>query len=127
MKQLAVDKFPEIKYYIRDILEDEVFDKYDFLVLSGTFNLPGQTDFKEWNLFTRRIISKMYSMSNCAVSFNFLSSNADYFHEKMYYENPNSILDFCLQNLSRFVIVDHSYALHEFTITVFNEDYIKIF
>jgi hypothetical protein len=125
MKELALNKYPEIKYYIRDILEDEVSDKYDFLVLSGTFNLPGSTSFSEWSLFTREIILKMFYMSNCAISFNFLSKNADYYHEAMYYEDHNSILSFCLKNLSRFVVVDHSYALHEFTVTVFKHEFIK--
>jgi hypothetical protein len=125
MKQLADNKYPGIKYYIRDILEGEVLDKYDFLVLSGTFNLPGQTGFNDWKIFTREIISKMFFMANCAISFNFLSKNADYFHKDMYYEDPNEVLNFCLQNLSRFVIIDHSYALHEFTVTVFKQEFMK--
>lgn len=125
MKELANNKYPEIQYYVRDILQGEVLDKYDFLVLSGTFNLPGQTDFNDWRIFTREMISKMFFMANFAISFNFLSKNADYFRKDMYYEDPTEVLNYCLQNLSRFVFIDHSYALHEFTVTVFKKDFMK--
>ena len=44
MKSLVNKKYPNITYHIRDIIENNTEDTYDYVVLSGTFNLPGDMD-----------------------------------------------------------------------------------
>ena len=125
MKILAEKKYPEVDFHVRDILDDTIKEKYDFLVLSGTFNLPGKTDREDWRAFTRAMISKMYRMANNGISFNFLTTHADFYHEEMFYESPEEILDFCVKNLSRHTIIDHSYPIFEYTVTVYTPEYLK--
>lgn len=125
MKSLAKHKYPEVDYFIRDILSTKTNDKYDYVVLSGTFNLPGKVSKNDWSLFTRDMIKKMYEMSERAIVFNFLSKDSEYFNPQMFYESVEDIKEFCLKNLSRHVIIDHSYPLYEFTCTVYKADYIK--
>ena len=125
MKELAEKKFPRINYFIRDIIQDKFEDCYDYIVLSGTFNLPGNTNKDEWRIFTRQMISSMYSMSNKGIVFNFLTDKADFFNPQMYYESIEDVSDFCVKNLSRHVIIDHAYPLYEFTCTVLKPEVIE--
>lgn len=125
MKILVNKKYPEITINIRDIINDKKTDKYDIVVLAGTFNLPGNIDKREWEIFTKNMIKSMYELSNVGISFNFLTTYADFYNDLMFYENPGEILDFCIKELSRFVVVDHSYPLFEQTITVYKSDYIQ--
>lgn len=125
MKELALNKYPELEIEIRDIINDKITDRYDYVVLAGTFNLPGNASKEDWKKFTRDMISSMFFMCNKGISFNFLTSYADFYNDLMYYENPQEIVDFCVKELSRFVVIDQSYPLYEFTVTVFKSEYMQ--
>ena len=81
MKKLAINKFPELEYHIRDIIQDRVEETYDYVVLSGTFNLPGDINHKEWKDFTRSMIISMFKIANKGIAFNFLSQNDSSFFQ----------------------------------------------
>jgi len=126
MVDVARNKYPELTLSIRDILTDHIPESYDYVVQSGVFNLPGDQDHSSWRLFTRSFISKMFDLSTKAISFNFLNAqSAQYMHPDMYYEHPSEILEYCLSNLSRFSVINQSYPLYEFTVTVFKDSFVK--
>lgn len=125
MIALAREKYPEITIRNRDILSDSGNDKYDFVVLSGTFNMPGNVGPEEWKDFCLSLIRGMYGMCNKAVAFNFLTSHRTFSDPSLYYFDPSELLDYCIKNLSRFVELKHNYPLYEGTITVYRESYIQ--
>jgi len=126
MRDLAAAKFPGVDFKVRDILKPlEKTETYDFLVLAGTFNLPGDCDRDLWSNFANDMLTKMFSMAKRGISFNFLTAHADFYHPDMYYRDAGETLDFCVKNLSRHVIIDHSYPLYEYTVTVFKEDHLR--
>ena len=126
MGKLAASKYPEINVSIRDLIASDVTDRYDYLVLSGVFNLPGGTDRGEWRAFSRALLARMYGMSTKGIAFNFLNASAaEYLHPDMHYENPDDIAKFCSSNFSRFVYVDQSYPLFEFTTTVLKPEFVR--
>lgn len=122
MKELAIKKYPNIEFYVRDILKDDITEAYDYVTLAGVFNLPGETSREEWEKFTLNMISKMFDLCTKAISFNFLTAKADFYHPEMYYADPNAIFEYCSKNLSRHIQIDHSYPLFEFTVTVFKTE-----
>lgn len=125
MKELVNSKYPKVDYYIRDIIEDNIKDKYDYVVLSGTFNLPGDINQKDWKEFCHRMIISMFKIAKKGIAFNFLTKKADYYNPKMYYQSVEEIFNFCLDKLSRFVHIDHSYPLYEFSCTILKTDAVK--
>lgn len=126
MSELAASKYPEIRVSIRDLLTSEITDRYDYVVLSGVFNLPGESPREEWKRFTRVLLARMFDLCTKGIAFNFLNGNAaEYHHPDMYYENPEEISLFCTSNFSRFVYVDQSYPLFECTTTVLRPQYVK--
>jgi len=125
MVGLAREKYPEITLYERDILRDEVADRHDFVVLSGLFNIPGATDHESWRRFVFDLLRKMYEMADVAIAFNFLSGYRSFTDPELFYLEPREILDFCMKELSRFVMLDHGYPLFECTATVFRPAFVE--
>ncbi len=125
MIHFANIKFPDIKLYNRNILTEKIDESYDYVVLSGLFNMPGDVSDTEWRIFTFEIIEKMFKMSKKAISFNFLTTYKTFTDTTLFYLSLEDVSDFCIKNLSRFLTIDHSYALFEYTVTVFQKDYIK--
>lgn len=124
MIDYSINKYPEISLFNRNFLtiEDE---NYDFIFLSGTLNLKLNTTHSEWEQWSLAIINKMFQHAKKAISFNCLTSYNTFSQDSLMYFNPQNVLDYCMKNLSRFVILDNSYPLYEFTITVLKKEYIK--
>lgn len=125
MGTLVEKKFPDVTIKIRDILQCNDGETYDFLCLAGTFNMPGESSRDKWLAFCNEMIEKMFSMCRYGISFNFLTSFSDFYHPDMFYRDPRDVQRFCIENLSRHVVVDHAYPLYEYTVTVFKEEYLQ--
>lgn len=125
MITLAREKYPEITIRNRDILSETVQEKHDFVVLSGTLNIPGNVEQEEWKKFCFSLISSMYGMCNKAITFNFLTSHRTFTDPTLFYFDPSEVMDYCLAHLSRFVELKHSYPLYEGTVTVYRGNYIQ--
>jgi SAM-dependent methyltransferase len=115
----AKERFREADFKTLDILtQDDPWPRYDFVILSGAFNLS-QDKQKE---FVRAMIQRMYQMARVAVAFNILSTKADFFEHGEYYARPGEMLDFCL-TLTRCVILRHDYMPHDFTVYMYRDEY----
>lgn len=125
MIDYSLSQYANIKLFNRDLLAVSYEEKYDFLVLSGTMNLLNNRDPAEWRDYCFRLIRKIYNMSVKAISFNCLTSFNTFSDPSLYYFNPTEVFEFCMNNLSRFVIIDHGYPLFEFTCTVFKPEFLS--
>ena len=102
-----------------------VDDVHDVVVLSGVLNRPGGVPQEDWGPFCYELIRKMFGMAQQGISFNFLTSHNTFSDPALFYLDPGEVLSFCIENLSRFVRVDHGYALFESTVTVFRSGYVR--
>ena len=121
----ARQKFPGIKLNKRDILKENVPEKYDIVVFSGGLYLPGNIEHEEWSKFVFDLINKMWDICNIGISFNLLSTYSTYKNSQLFYIDPKIMFDYCINNFSRFVTLDHAYPLYEWTITVFKKEYMQ--
>jgi hypothetical protein len=119
----AAQKYPEVMLGNRNFLDADLDERYDFVVLSGTFNLLGGVADDEWKRMCLALIRKMYMHADRGIAFNFLSTYRTYSDPLLYYFDPKEMFDFAATQLSRFAVLDASYPLYECTITVFNKDY----
>ena len=120
----ASRRFPSCKFYIRDIAEQSYDDCYDYVVMSGLFHQRRNISIHEWEAFTHNLISNAFQMCKKAVGFNFISPFVDYYQTEVYYCNLPKLLNFINDELSRFFVINHNYALFEFTAFVYKECYI---
>ncbi|MEI6143401.1 MAG: hypothetical protein WCP85_29260 [Mariniphaga sp.] len=124
MIDFSINKYPGIELYNRDLLTVNN-ESYDFLLLSGTLNNVHELDKNIWEEYAYNLIEKMFSLCNKGIAFNFLTSNNTFSQDDLIYFDPGKVLNFCINKLSRFVVVDNSYPLYEVTITVFKKEFIK--
>jgi hypothetical protein len=122
MVQMAQKKYPELTIFQQDIFEST--KRYDYLVLSGVFNIPGKTTKSDWNIFVFQMITKMYELANAGIVFNFLTNYKTTHDSAHCYFNPETIYGFC-QQLSRFVNLNHTLPLYEVTCTVYKPTFIQ--
>ena len=125
MVAAARAKFPDITMHCRSVADASVEERYDFVVLCGTFNQPGDVPRDEWSAFVFETLRKMFAMSRYAISFNFLTSYHTYSIERLCYLDPFEVGDFCIRELSRFTCVDHALPLFEANIAVFTQECMK--
>ncbi len=124
MINLISQKFPDVQIHNRNFLEAND-EHYDFIMLSGTLNYPGNVEEDQWKEFVFQILSKMYEMSRYGIAFNFLTSYSTMFYDTLFYLNPTEVFDYCHRTMSRFVMVDHAYPLFESTVTVLRPEFLQ--
>ena len=118
MIDLARRKYPGIAIESRDLLADPPAARYDFVVTSGMFNQPGDVPPDAWRRFRETMLERMFAMATRAIAVNFLTSHRTFSDPTLAYLDPGELLAFCQQRLSRFVSLDHSYPLYEYTAVI---------
>lgn len=111
------------KFLKLDIKNKDFPKKYDWLILSGLFNDRK----KNADKFMFKIIQKMFKRANKGIAFNSLSKYVDYEDRSLFYSHPDKVVQFCIKNLSKYVVLKTNYQLKkntipfEYTIAVFKK------
>jgi len=97
-----------------DILNHPVTKRFDYVVVSGLFNLNyGQTI--RW---VEEMLSALFHLANKKVVFNAISSHVNFKQKEMFYINPANILDFILNNLSSEVVLEHGVLPYNYLVAI---------
>ncbi len=105
MIETAREKFPEVRFELRDVLSDPLTEKFDYVFISGVFN--NKVD-DNWNLMTD-ILKILFQNVEKGLSFNGLSRFVDFADEDYFYADPMAVFQFCKENLSPQVTLKHDY------------------
>ena len=119
--EIARKKYPDARFELKDILEEEHLPYFDYIFCSGVFNI--RTADVEGHLeFVKNMLQRMYDLASCGVSINFLSegglpiSNPDDLNSgRYYYFKPDMILNFCRSIDGRYIL-RHDYHPGDFTV-----------
>ena len=122
--QGAETEHPKSSFYLRDLTEGAGDDRYDYVVLSGVFHQRRSTPIPEWEEFSRLLLRNAWKMCRKGLAFNFISPFVDFYQTEVYYANLTRVIQFINEELSRFFVVNHSYALFEFTVLVYREPHV---
>jgi SAM-dependent methyltransferase len=93
----------------------------DYLVTSGMFHVRGTRPPGEWRGFVEAMLERMFALARRGVAFNMMTSYVSYEDAHLYYAPPAEMLDFCVRNLSRRVVIRHDYPLWEYTLYVYRQ------
>ena len=118
-------RFPQNKFYLRDIAEKKPPEKYDYVVMSGIFHQRREISIPDWEAFSQKLIKNAFGMSKKGIGFNFISPFVDFYQTDVYYCNLIKLIHFIHDDLSRFYVINSNYALYEFTVFVYQESYIR--
>lgn len=115
MVEKAREKHPRLKdkFFVRDIIEEDLDRSFDFVFSNGPLNLVF-----EGNLnmdMTMRLIRRMYQHADIGTAITMTSSLTQKPNDATYYYKPQEILQetfkFCAN-----VRFDHTYLPHDFTL-----------
>jgi SAM-dependent methyltransferase len=109
------------------ITPDELFHNnqlYDYVIISGTFNILYQEDVDKHKMYVLNLLSKLFQKTNKYISVNFMTDQVDFIQEKSFHINPIEVYDFFRNHLSKRILINQSYMPYEFTITVWKDDFI---
>lgn len=114
---IAKERFPKVKFEVKDILENS-FPQYDYIVSTSSFNnkLESISNYT----FIESILSKCYEHANEGVAIDFLNSYADYHHDYAHYYEPEKIFSIS-KTITRRVTLRNDYPLFEFAVYLYND------
>lgn len=101
-----------------DFMTHEFEEAFDYVLCSGMFNVKKDISNLEMFKYMCGVILKMYGLCRRAVIFNLISTQVNFFSEKMYYKSPVEMLAWCFDNIGSKVDLDHSSVEYEYFITL---------
>jgi SAM-dependent methyltransferase len=142
LKPYLDERFADVRYYGADITPafvtsdrarypdasfllvtgaQEVADDYDYVVMSGVFNLRYECSADEHRTIVQDSLRHLFTRARRVLAVDFMTDDVDYQATNSYHQNVDEIYQFARRELGRRVIVDHSYLPYEYSLTVFND------
>jgi len=116
------NRHSDLELYKMDILEENIEDKFDFVVASGIFNYKLKDE--ENYQYICKMLTKMASAAKVGVAADFQSSYVDYQLPETFHAEPNRIFDLS-HRISKRIVLRHDYMPFEFAIYIFVNDRIS--
>jgi cyclopropane fatty-acyl-phospholipid synthase-like methyltransferase len=93
---------------------------WDYIVLSGVFNVKGNYDEDEWRSYVISEINTLLRKANKGLSFNMLTVFNDKHlrRDHLFYADPTMLMTMIEILPPYCVVIDHSYPMWEFTVTI---------
>lgn len=114
----ARSRFANIDVQNKDIMSEEMTQRFDYVVLSGLFNVNvGQS-----TAWVHDFLKKMFTLCEGVMVFNMISTHVTFREERMFYMNPAEVLTFCIENLSKRTTLAHHNLPYNYTVTVFKNE-----
>lgn len=112
---------PPAELFVADIMagSEEPWMRADYVVNSGVFTVRSTVSESDWRMFVHDMIRAMFRLADRGIAFNLMSSYVDYRDDHLFYESPQAIMDFCVSELSRKIVVRHDYPLWEYAVYVY--------
>ncbi|MBM4317603.1 MAG: class I SAM-dependent methyltransferase [Deltaproteobacteria bacterium] len=125
MVEASKNRWPDAEIINVDLVNQTLPHTFDFVVLSGTFNIPGAVSSKDWETFVFKMIKSMFEHCTLGISFNFLTTYSTFRDNNLFYLSPEKVFSYAQNNLSRFCTLTTAYPLFEVTMSVFKPSAIK--
>lgn len=93
----------------------------DAVIGSGIFNVKGTSSIGSWQRYMEGTLNRMWELSKEVMAFNVLSLISDPLRRSanLYYSEPASVLNYCMQTFSPHCYLNHHYGQFDFTVSIF--------
>lgn len=115
----CASKYPDIQFYLKDVLIDNELPNFDYIVCNGTFTEKRELTYNEMYNFMTNVLLKLWDKTNKGISFNVMSKLVDWERDDLFHVSMDEICLFLKNNLSRNFIIRNDYKLYEYTIYVY--------
>jgi SAM-dependent methyltransferase len=114
---LARRKYPDEEFLVIDIMREELAGEYDYIFLSGVFNLQVQGVDET----IRESLRRLFRRCRKGLAFNALSDLNPKKDFELHYTAPGDTLTFAVKELSPYVSLRHDRIGYDFTLFVYRE------
>lgn len=123
---LCRDKYPNVKFHKLDVCQNDLSQKYDYIICNGTFTEKVDLPWGEmWKFFTQAL-KTLWKNTEKGIAFNVMSKYVDWERNDLFHVDTKDICDFLIENLSRNFIIRNDYGLYEYTVYVYRKPKWKI-
>ncbi len=123
---LSKEKFPNIAYFLIDILEDDSdLPNFDYIIMNGVFTEKVTLTFQDMFEYFKNMIKKVFSKANKGIAFNTMSKHVDWEREDLFHLPFDLLADFLKNEISRHFIIRNDYGLYEYTVYVYKEPQVR--
>ncbi len=105
MVEFDKNKYPKARFLHHDLFAEPLAETFDYVMISTVFNyaMPGSGE------YMRELLTHAFHYCTRGLGFNFLPTLVNFTEPEMAYYDPAQVLDFCIQNLTRKVVIHHHY------------------
>ena len=108
-------------FICEDILAYDPQKKFDYVICNGILTQKLGAGIREMDIYARKLIHRMWDLSNRGIVFNIMKSQVDFMKESLYYKSPLEIMGFCMTLTDKF-IVDSAYPLYEYCVYLYHSE-----
>lgn len=120
--KLSRQKFPSIKYYCLDVLEDESdLPNFDYIVMNGIFTQKCNLEYEDMLIYLQETIDRVFKKARVGIAFNVISKQVDWERDDLFHLPFDTLATFLTNRISRHFIFRHDYGLYEYTTYVFKQ------
>ena len=105
-----------------DILKNKKIKKHDYVFASGIFNVKNNISHKLWKNHVFNLIQKLYQNSVMGCAFNLITPFTTFREKKLFYLSINELVIHLRKNISKKIIINHSYDLWEYTVYILKKN-----
>jgi SAM-dependent methyltransferase len=117
---LSRNKFPFIKYYALDILNDETaLPEFDYIALNGVFTAKCDLPYEEMLSYLQEVLPRVFKSARTGISFNVMSKQVEWERDDLFHLPFDILAPFLVNHLSRNFVIRHDYGLYEYTTYVY--------
>lgn len=117
--ELAASKYPECRFKVFDIEEEDMEndEMFDFVFLCGVFNtrIEGATE------TMKNVVSKLFAHTGNALAVNALSTYSPKKERELNYVSPEEMVRFSLENLTPYVSLRHESIPYDMTLFLYKK------
>lgn len=115
---IGKSKYPQIasRLKVADILKQDLAKKFDYVIISGTFNLKIKNNWA----FIKSMLKKCFTLCNEGVIFTLISNYVDFKEDHLFYADPCRVFKFC-KTLTKWVDIKYDYDPYEFLTVIYKE------
>ena len=115
--EFAARKYPAASFVCRDIIKHGLDAKFDYVLSSGVCNNNIQD--VDHTRFMLDLVTAAFAHCTKGLGFNFISTHVNFRDAEMAYHDPVVVLDYCIRNLSRKVVLSHHYERCDVSVFIY--------
>ena len=113
------NKYPNSDFLVLDIGNTKLNKKFDYVVTSGIFNVKNNFSNKIWKKYVFKTLNLMFKNSKKGCAVNFLTPFTTFRNKNLFYMNLNELISELRRNVTKKIIINHSYKLWEYTVYMY--------